>query len=165
MNPATFLPSRAPLVAALAAAALLLPAARADDDHHRALRVPVLPKYQQECAACHLAYPPGLLPAASWQRLMGDLDRHFGTDASLDAESAALVTRWLVAHAGTGRRVSATPPPEDRITRSAWFIRKHDEVAPAVWKRASIKSAANCLACHPGAERGDFEEDHVRIPK
>ena len=165
MNPATFLPSRAPLVAALAAAALLLPAARADDDHHRALRVPVLPKYQQECAACHLAYPPGLLPAASWQRLMGGLDRHFGTDASLDAESAALVTRWLVAHAGTGRRVSATPPPEDRITRSAWFIRKHDEVAPAVWKRASIKSAANCLACHPGAERGDFEEDRVRIPK
>lgn len=165
MNPATFLPSRAPLVAALAAAALLLPAARADDDQHRALRVPVLPKYQQECAACHLAYPPGLLPAASWQRLMGGLDRHFGTDASLDAESAALVTRWLVAHAGTGRRVSATPPPEDRITRSAWFIRKHDEVAPAVWKRASIKSAANCLACHPGAERGDFEEDHVRIPK
>jgi hypothetical protein len=157
--------SRVRHVLALSAAALLLPAAHADDDHHRALRVPTLPKYQQECASCHLAYPPGLLPAASWQRLMGGLERHFGTDASLDAESATLITRWLVANAGTGRRVSATPPPEDRITRSAWFIHKHDEVAPSVWKRASIKSAANCLACHPGADRGDFEEDRVRIPK
>jgi len=41
--------------------------------------------YQQECAACHLAYPPGLLPAASWQRPMGNLPKHFGTEASLDA--------------------------------------------------------------------------------
>ena len=31
--------------------------------------VPLLPKYQQECAACHVAYPPGMLPADSWQRL------------------------------------------------------------------------------------------------
>ena len=30
-------------------------------------RVPMLAAYQQECSACHMAYPPGLLPAASWQ--------------------------------------------------------------------------------------------------
>ena len=23
-------------------------------------------KHQQECGSCHVAYPPGLLPAASW---------------------------------------------------------------------------------------------------
>lgn len=27
-------------------------------------RITPLPAYQQECAACHTAYPPGLLPAA-----------------------------------------------------------------------------------------------------
>jgi len=63
------------------------------------------------------------------------------------------------------RRVSATPPPEDRITRSAWFIRQHDDINAAVWKRASIKSASNCMACHAGADQGDFDEDRVRIPK
>ena len=64
-------------------------------------RVPVLRKYQQECAACHMAYPPGLLPAASWQRLMGSLDKHFGTDASLDAASVREISGWLKSNAGT----------------------------------------------------------------
>jgi hypothetical protein len=27
---------------------------------------PLLPQYKQECAACHLAYPAGMLPAKSW---------------------------------------------------------------------------------------------------
>ena len=27
--------------------------------------VPLLPKYRQECSACHVAYPPGMLPTAS----------------------------------------------------------------------------------------------------
>ena len=51
---------------------------------------PMMPRnvpqaYTQECAACHTAYPPGLLPAASWNRVMTGLDKHYGTDASLDA--------------------------------------------------------------------------------
>ncbi|PXW93658.1 diheme cytochrome c [Sphaerotilus hippei] len=146
----------------LALAGLAPPPVRADDD--RRLAVPLLPLYQQECASCHMAYPPGLLPAASWSRLMGGLDRHYGTDASLDEASITRISRWLQAHAGTGRRVLERPP-EDRITRSAWFVRQHDEVAPAVWKRASIGSPAHCIACHAGADRGDFDEDRVRIPR
>ncbi len=39
---------------------------------------------KQESPACHTAYPPGLLPAASWRRIMGGLDRHYGSDASLE---------------------------------------------------------------------------------
>ena len=71
--------------------------------------------------------PPGLLPAASWQRLIDNLPRHFGTDASLDAATAKELSTWLAAHAGTDKRAREAPP-EDRITRSAWFIREHDEV-------------------------------------
>ncbi|MCV2367870.1 diheme cytochrome c [Roseateles oligotrophus] len=143
---------------------LSLFAAQADDGH--ALRgVPLLPKYQQECAACHLAYPPGMLPVASWQRLMANLPKHFASDASLDSASVAELNRWLVANAGTYKRVGNEPPPADRISRSTWFIRKHDEVAAATWQRAGIKSAANCAACHPQAEQGDFNEHRVRIPK
>ena len=37
--------------------------ARADD---HGPRVPMPAKYLQECASCHAAYPPGLLPAPSW---------------------------------------------------------------------------------------------------
>ena len=111
------------------------------DDGPQAVRVPLLPKVQQECASCHLAYPPGLLPAASWARLMDNLPRHFGTDASLDAASVQEISRWLQAHAtdGAGHRRAGTPPPEDRITRSAWFVREHREVRATVWSRPSVK--------------------------
>jgi mono/diheme cytochrome c family protein len=128
------------------------------------LSVPPLPKYQQECAACHVPYPPGLLPAASWQRIMNDLPRHFGVDASLDAASARALTAWLDANAGTYKRVRE-PPAEDRITRSGWFIRKHDEVHARTWNLPAVRSAAHCGACHGRAEQGDFNERSARIPR
>lgn len=94
---------------------------------------------------------------------MGNLDRHYGTDASLEADQVKQVSRWLQTHAGSYKRVREEPP-EDRITRSTWFVRKHREVDAAIWKRASIKSAAQCTACHRQAEKGNFDEDQVRIP-
>lgn len=119
--------------------------------------------YRQECASCHLAYPPGLLPARSWERLMAGLDKHFGSDASLDEATLRQISAWLQAHAGTGRRVDEAPP-EDRITRSAWFERKHGKVDQAVWTLPSVRSAAQCAACHTGADRGDFDDDALRYP-
>jgi hypothetical protein len=123
-----------------------------------------LPKYRLECAACHVAYPPAMLPAASWRRLLGGLPHHFGVDASLDAASVGELAAWLDAHAGTDRH-SREAPPEDRITRSAGFLHEHDEVPPAVWKRPAVRSAANCAACHTRADQGDFDEHAVRIPR
>lgn len=130
----------------------------------RLMPAQVLPSYKQECSACHVAYPPGLLPAASWQRVMGGLQRHYGVDASLDAAQVRQISTWLVANAGSYKRVQEEPP-QDRITQSVWFARKHHEVNPAVWKRASIRSAAQCSACHGQAEQGNFEEHQVRIPR
>lgn len=130
----------------------------------RAAPVSALPAYAQECGACHVAYPPGLLPAASWERLMGSLSKHFGTDASLDPAMQREISRWLGANAGTYKRVREAPP-EDRITASAWFVRKHSEVAPAVWRRPAVAGAANCTACHAGAAQGRFSEHDVRIPQ
>ena len=151
--------------ALLAFTVLLGPAltVQANDDH-RGPRLPLLPKYQQECASCHVAYAPGLLPAESWQRLLNNLPHHFGTDASLDAASTTTLSTWLVANAGTSRR-GREAPPEDRITKSAWFVREHGEVSAATWKRASVKSPSNCSACHAQGDQGDFNEHSVRIPR
>ena len=146
---------------AVAAGLTLASAAQADSD--RALLRNVPAAYTQECAACHTGYAPGMLPARSWQRIMTGLDKHYGTDASLDAATVRQLSGWLQANAGTYKRV-AEAPPEDRITQSAWFVRKHDEVAPSVWKLASVKSAANCTACHTGADQGDFSDDNLKFP-
>ena len=64
------------LLAAGAAAAV---PARADGDK---ARVPLLPAYVQECGSCHVAFAPGLLPASSWQHLMGNLKAHYGSDCA-----------------------------------------------------------------------------------
>jgi mono/diheme cytochrome c family protein len=121
------------------------------------------PAFAQECASCHMAYPPGMLPAASWQRMMSGLDKHYGTDASLDAATTQQLVAWLRSNAGTYKRVREEPP-QDRITRTAWFERKHRQIQPAVWNLASVKSAANCAACHTGAERGSFDDDNIQFP-
>jgi mono/diheme cytochrome c family protein len=153
--------ARARWLSACLLAVLSVHVAHADD---HGTGVPATPLYQQECGACHLAFPAGMLPATSWQRLMGKLTTHFGVDASLDAAALAELTPWLATHAGTVRRITENPP-EDRISRSPWFVRKHHDVGADTWKRASIRSASNCAACHRGAETGDFDEDKVRIPK
>jgi hypothetical protein len=119
--------------------------------------------YLQECGSCHTAYPPGMLPARSWQRLLGGLDRHFGSDASLDPGTRQQIDDWLRAHAGTDRRVAAEPP-EDRITRSEWFTRKHRAIDPAVWRLPDVRGAAQCAACHTGAYRSRFDDDDLRLP-
>lgn len=125
---------------------------------------PRLPAYQAECPACHIAYPPGLLGAKSWQQIMAGLPKHFGVDASLDVASTQTIATWLTEHAGTGRRFSDVAP-ENRITKSSWFIRQHDEVSASVFKRPAVGGASNCAACHKRAADGNFNEHEVRIPK
>jgi hypothetical protein len=163
----------------------MMPAAHADDDDERheersAERhsgkyggenrgKPIQPaqinaKFQQECSSCHIAYSPGLLPAASWRKVMGGLDKHFGTDASLTDQENKEITTFLVNNASN--RWSASTAPL-RITESAWFKRKHDdrEISPSVWKNPKVKSPANCGACHTQAESGNYSERNIRIPK
>ena len=128
------------------------------------LAAPANPTYAEECGSCHLAYPPGLLPATSWTKLMAGLRQHFGTDASVDAAAAAAISRTLADHAATGKRAT-TAGDGTRITQSPWFVRKHRKVDAATWTRPSVKSAANCAACHPGAARADFDDHAARVPQ
>jgi cytochrome c553 len=121
-------------------------------------------KWQTECGGCHMAFPPGLLPATSWKKVMTGLDKHFGTDASLPPQDIKEITNYLIRYP-SNRWTAATAPL--RITESEWFKSKHSsgEINPAVWKRESVKSPANCVACHGGADKGDFNEHAIRIPK
>lgn len=121
-------------------------------------------KWKAECGSCHVAYPPSLLPAPAWRRLMSGLDKHFGTDASIDARSAAEIGAFLESNAGQGKRCGSDSGTL-RISETPWFRRKHDEVAASTWKNPRVQTPANCTACHAGAERGDFDEHAVRIPR
>jgi mono/diheme cytochrome c family protein len=124
-----------------------------------------MPKsYTAECASCHTAYAPGLLPAKSWQGIMTSLEKHYGSDASMDARSTAEIAAWLQSNAAGSRKFSEVPP-DNRITSTDWFTRKHREVRKDVWLRPAVKSKSNCTACHQQAAKGDFDEDSVTIPR
>jgi diheme cytochrome c len=121
--------------------------------------------WKQECGSCHVAYPPGLLPQASWRRIMAGLEQHFGENAGLPPQTAAEISTFLTTNAADAGRpaVAGTAAPM-RITEDAWFRREHREVGAAVWKRQAVGGPANCAACHRQAEQGVFNEHGVKIP-
>lgn len=108
---------------------------------------------RQTCGACHMAFQPALLPAPAWHQLMAGLAEHFGERVAPDPGLATQVEAVLTAGGGS---VPAAEGGELRITAQPWFRNLHRRVEPVQWTWPEIGSKANCLACHAGAERGDY---------
>jgi mono/diheme cytochrome c family protein len=131
--------------------------------------------YQEECSACHIAYPVQFLPTRSWTHIMINLDNHFGENAELMPEDQASIMQFLMSNAADsgnsriGRRVmrgvkdSVTPL---RITEMPFYNRIHHEVPDKyVTGNPEVGSFSQCQACHGNAAaRGIFDEDTVEIP-
>ncbi|NCU21816.1 cytochrome C [Candidatus Falkowbacteria bacterium] len=134
---------------------------------------PVNADYAEACGACHFAYQPGLLPAASWERLLGGLKDHFGNAVELAPERREPLRAWLRANAADrvpSRRSAKLLRGLDgqaplRITTTPWFQRKHQRLPQATFSRPSVGGAGNCQACHPAAARGDYARGAVRVPR
>jgi hypothetical protein len=145
----------------------MLPAAQADDDdddEEGHVRIVSNPLWKTECGACHVTYPPRMLPAESWRALMSGLDKHFGSDASLDNKSSREISAFLEAHAS--RKRSATPAkPPLRITETRWFQHEHRKALERTRNNPKVKSPANCEACHLQAESGDYSERNIKVPR
>jgi hypothetical protein len=134
---------------------------------------PAYALYKDECGDCHLAYPPAMLPAASWHRLMGSLDEHFGDNAELPGATATEITAFLERHAA-GRSlgeysVRMNRATRDRtplrITETDYFIGQHHEIPrKMVADNPDIQRFSRCEACHASAADGLFDEHAVRIP-
>jgi hypothetical protein len=123
------------------------------------------PAYQEECGSCHVAYPPRLLAAPDWRRLMSGLGKHFGSDASVSPELVRDIGAFLEANAGREGRSTAPRAASPRITETSWFLHEHDEVAPGTFRSPAVKSAANCGACHTRAGEGSYREREIRVPR
>jgi len=144
---------------------------------HRALGPVDNATYTQECGSCHLAYPPGLLPAQDWAQIMTPeaLANHYGDDASLSEAVRSEISAFLAANAGDGAwQRDATSglshgdaPPGDlpRITATVQFRREHKEIpARLVTGNPGVKSFSQCNACHRKATEGQYDERWIDIP-
>lgn len=136
--------------------------------------------YRAECGSCHFAYPPGLLPARSWEDVIARLDDHFGENAELDPQTTGELVLYLTANSAdrsgywykrSKRFAHSVDIGKDtplRITEVSYFQRKHDEVPKWVVKPGDRSPSrvrfAQCDGCHTGADKGSFDEDDVQIP-
>ncbi|MDR0274734.1 MAG: diheme cytochrome c [Burkholderiaceae bacterium] len=149
--------------AVLAAAVALPLAARAGDDR---LTIPANapPSFKAECGGCHLAFPPALLTAPDWRRVMASLDKHYGDNASLDAKTREEIEIFLTRNAATRSKMAGQGDPP-WLTRTPWFEREHREVPTSLWRDARVVSASNCAACHGKAEQGSFRKRELLLPE
>ncbi|MRJ02696.1 MAG: hypothetical protein C6I05_04520 [Epsilonproteobacteria bacterium] len=129
------------------------------------------PSFANECGACHTLYPPFLLPAGSWKRIMADLENHFGDDASLEEEERRAIENFLVQRSAQNSTKEAAfyilKSLQGReplaITETPFWKEKHSSISQESFKRARSKS--NCKACHRNIEKGMIEDREIRLPK
>lgn len=132
------------------------------------------PVYKEECGSCHMVYPPGLLPARSWSKIMNELENHFSDNAELDTETNQSISEFLLSNSADksdyrrsrkfNRSIESNDAPL-RISELPYFKHEHDEIPRRlVSANSTVKSFSQCNACHAKAEQGSFNEDDINIP-
>lgn len=139
-------------------------------------RVPAVANndYRLHCGACHFPFQPGLLPARSWEKLLNGLDAHFGDNAELAATELEVIKGYLLDNAADvvssplGDRLLGSLALSElplRITDTALFHTAHHILEMVLTEEFKQKVPySNCLACHPGADEGDYSEDETQVP-
>jgi hypothetical protein len=132
--------------------------------------------YKEECSACHFAYPPGMLPAKSWEKLLNDkaLKDHFGENAQLDKDTLKDIYDYAIENSAEksmhkrSRKIALATEGVDaplRITEVSYIKRKHHDIPEKMIKgNKDVKSLSYCNACHTKADKGIFDSDTVNIP-
>jgi cytochrome b len=132
--------------------------------------LPADPIYDEACGECHLAFPPRLLPAASWERTLDEAGDHFDEDLALDPDVSAHLRAWLVANAAETRidehavRAAPIEGAPLRITETSPWKTAHQGIPDAVWENPDVKSRVRCKSCHPDAAEGRFDGAFAAIP-
>lgn len=127
---------------------------------------------RKECGDCHMVFPPSRLTKGGWQKIIASLNKHFGEDATLSAETAKHIEDYLVANAldakggiRTELRLKAWAKKglidPIRITETPEWERHHPikDTYRKMSKEVGYDRGSNCIKCHKGAEYGFYEED------
>jgi hypothetical protein len=130
--------------------------------------------YIKECSSCHFPYQPGLLPANAWNKMMVNLDKHFGTDATLAEEDLQTLSKYLndnsaeknMQYKRSNRIVSSLRDGviPDSISTTPYMVKKHREIRKDLITQKDVKGLFNCMACHRTADKGMYGERDINIP-
>jgi len=124
----------------------------------------------EECGSCHVPYPARLLPARSWDKMMTELDNHFGDNAELEPDVQAEITAYLVANSAdrSGKKkwlrgVGKNDTPQ-RMTELSYFKKEHREVPKRTWGLNPELTLSQCDSCHTKAANNSYRERDIVIP-
>jgi mono/diheme cytochrome c family protein len=130
--------------------------------------------YIKECGSCHFPYQAGLLPSNAWNKMMGNLENHFNSDATVSAENFQTLSKYLndnsaeknMQYKRSNRIVSSITEGQipDSISTTPYMIKKHNEIKKSLITQPEVKGLFNCIACHKTADKGNYSERDINIP-
>lgn len=130
--------------------------------------------YLNECTSCHFGFQPGFLPKRSWKKMMGNLENHFGSDASLDEKERNHILKYLIENSADNvsgykrsTKMNSSISRYDtplKITDVPYFKREHREIPKRFITQKEVGSLSNCTACHTTAAKGVYSERAIKIP-
>ena len=105
--------------------------------------------YLENCASCHIAIPPEVLPSETWRRLLLEPQEHYG--AKLEPMiGPALVVMWdyLRTFSRPNQEKESIPY---RVAESRFFKALHPRV-----KFPQPAKIGSCVTCHPGVPQFNY---------
>ncbi|MCU7833896.1 MAG: diheme cytochrome c [gamma proteobacterium symbiont of Taylorina sp.] len=121
-------------------------------------------QYDDLCGSCHFSYQPGLLPGISWEKIMVNLNDHFGQPVKITNVETRTIMRYLLDNSAGHvndkisnqmlKSLKYNPVPV-RITRTPFFINKHNKIK---------NNMGQCEQCHQDAQQGEYNIESIHIP-
>ena len=126
--------------------------------------------FDEQCGACHLAFPPSLAPVATWNAILADLKHHFGADASLSDDQVMQIRFWLDSNSAEHwdtlpSHVLRVPAADGslRITDTPGWRRIHRNIPADVFSPKRLRPS-DCASCHADAASGMFAPQDIDVP-
>jgi mono/diheme cytochrome c family protein len=104
--------------------------------------------YLENCATCHIALPPEVLPSETWRQVLQDSQHYGQTIRPLVDPSRLLVWNYLQAFSRSRLEDEEIPY---RMAESRYFKILHPRV-----KLPQSITFSSCASCHIGAAQYDF---------
>lgn len=123
-------------------------------------------QYNEVCGRCHFAYQPGLLPAISWEKVMSNMDNHFGQPLQLTKVEQRTMMRYLLDNSAGHvndeisnkilESLKYNPVPV-RITETPYWKYAHRKVEASEIEHRAYQ----CQQCHQGASQGKYDTHNM----
>jgi hypothetical protein len=104
--------------------------------------------YVENCATCHIAVPPEVLPTQTWKNLLLDTQHYGATLTPLVDPPRLLVWKYLSTFSRSQPQEESIPY---RVQNSRYFKALHPDV-----KLPTSVQIGSCVSCHPSAKEFNF---------